>query len=160
MSRTLPTELVRAMNGTESDLPLAAFLRVKHAALDNPLLVVNYPNEVRNTKGLWKSFPFSVTLPAIGDDQVPVLHVTVANITLELTEIARRIAGTADLAKCDIYILNADLPERPGLSCEDYEVLYISDDLNSFTFELRLYILLDRELAKYRFTPTLAEGLF
>lgn len=104
MSRTLPTELVRAMKGTESDLPLGAFLRVKHAALDNPLLVVNYPNEVRNTKGLWKPFPFSVTLPAIGDDQVPVLHVTVANITLELTEIARRIAGTADLAKCDIYI--------------------------------------------------------
>lgn len=77
---------------------------MKPDELDSPLLVVNYPHEIRNANGLWQPFPFLVTLSAIVDEQVLALYVTVANNTLELTEIARRIAGTSELAKYDHYI--------------------------------------------------------
>lgn len=160
MARSLNTELVRAMNGTETDIPLAAFLRVKHPSITT-LQVVNYPEEVRRTTdGLWLPFPFSVTLPALGDDQVPVLNVSVANVSLELTEIARRIAGTAILATAAILILNTRTPNNAGISFLDYDIQNILYDTYTFSFELRLYTSLDRELARYRFSPTVAEGLF
>ena len=160
MARTLDTELVRTMNGTETDKPLAAFLRVKHPSITT-LQVVNYPEEVRRTTdGLWLPFPFSVTLPALGDDQVPVLNVSVANVSLELREISRRIAGSATHALAHILILNVRSPNTGGISFLDYDMQNIVYDTYTLSFELRFYTSPDRELARYRFSPSVAEGLF
>ena len=159
MPRTLPTELVRAMTGQEKNIPLVALLRVKHSSIST-LQIANYPWDLTGWNGNWKAFPFSVTLLATGDDQVPIITVNVMNVTLDLTKIARQVAGSDTLAKCDLYIRNYNAPAEGGVEYENFDVQNISYDPFSFSFELRLFTTLERRFAKYMFTPSVAEGFF
>ena len=96
---------------------------------------VNNSQAVSRTDGIWQPFPFSVSLPADGNNQVPTLSVNIINISLEVSAFARKAVGGEDLMKADLFIVDFDEPNTNLLIHENYDILNIQYDMNSLLFE-------------------------
>ena len=115
---------------------------------------MNNSQAVSRTDGIWQPFPFSVSLPTDGNNQVPILSVNIINVSLEVTAFAWKAVGGEDLMKADLFIVDFDEPNTNLLTHENYDILNIQHDMNSLSSEMRLHYTLDKAFAKYTFRPS------
>lgn len=141
MARQLPNEVFEAMIQPQTNLLLLAFLRVNHDG--RVLRFVNNSQAVTRTDGVRQPFPFSVALPADGNITVPVLQVTILNVSLEVSAFARQAVGDENLMKGGLFIVDYEVPETNLIAHEDYDILNVRYNMNSLSFEMRLHYTLD-----------------
>ena len=146
------------MTRPQTDLLLLELLKIKHAGEE--LRFVNNSQSVSRTDGIWRPFPFSVSLPTDGNNQVPTLSVNIINVSLEVSAFARKAVGGEDLMKAYLFIVDFDEPNANLLIHENYDILNIQYDINSLSFEMRLHYTLDKAFAKYTFRPSVFPSLF
>ena len=96
---------------------------------------MNNSQDVSRTDGIWLPFPFSVSLPADGNNQVSTLSVNIINVSLEVSAFAQKAVGREDLMKADLFIVDFDQPNTNLLTHENYDILNIQYDMNSLSFE-------------------------
>ena len=121
---------------------------------------MNNSQAVSKTDGIWQPFPFSVSLPADGNNQVPTLSVIIINISLEVSAFARKAVGGEDLMKADLFILDCNDPNTNLLSHEDYDILNILYDMNILSFEMRLHYTLEKAFVKYTYRASVFPAMF
>lgn len=158
MPRQLPSKIVEAMTKPQTNLLLLALLMIKHAGKE--LKFVNNSQAVFRTDGVWQPFPFSVSLPADGNNQVPTLSANIINISLEVSAFTRKAVGGEYLMKADLFIVDFDVPNTNLLIYENYDILNIQYNKNRLSFEMRLYYTLDMAFARYTLRTSAFPAIF
>lgn len=166
MSKSLSTEFVSAMTEQTTNILLLCLLRVKHG--NQMIHIVNNTEPVRTNPNIfligrtltWQPFPFSITLPQDGNEQVPTIPVRVMNITQEVSRFARTVAGSTDIAQADLYIVTFNNPNTILLKFENFDIKNVQYDMNTVTFDMRLHQTLERAFVKNEFTPSSFPNLF
>ena len=159
MARSFPTEVITAVTQPSTAMVVLALVRVRYG--NNVLQLVNNTQPVTRMKdGIWQAYPFSVILPSDGNDEIPILDVTAANVDLQVTEFAKQVAGQDSHALCDLYIIDYQNPDAALLAYESYEVRDIKYDETTISFELKLHTTLEEEFSRWRFRPSVFPALF
>ena len=133
MPRQLPSKIVEAMTKPQTNLLLLALLKIKHAGEE--LRFVNNSQAVSRTDGIWQPFPFSVSLPADGNNQVPTLSVNIISVSLEVSAFARKAVGGDDLLNADLFIVDFGELNTNILIHEDNDSLIVQYSMNSLSLE-------------------------
>ena len=159
MARAFSNTIVTAMNAPATNVVVLALLRVRFGS-EKIQIVNNTESVTRTSDGVWNPYPFSIVLPNDGNNEIPVLDVTAANVDLEVTEFAKRVAGQDSLALCDLYIIEFGNPDNSLLTYEGYEVLNIRYDVTTISFELKLHTTQEEELSRWDFRPSIFPAMF
>ena len=96
---------------------------------------VNNSKAVSRTDGIWQPFPFSVSLPADGNNQIPTLSVNIISVSLEVSAFARKAVGGDDLLNADLFIVDFGELNTNILIHEDNDSLIVQYSMNSLSLE-------------------------
>ena len=164
--RTMPRTFVRAMTQQTTNILLLCLFRVKHGnqqieVVNNTEPVQTSPNIVGVGKTVrWQPFPFSITLPQEGNNQVPTIPVQVVNVSQEVSAFARAVSVSPDEARADIYIVSFENPDDVLLRFENFNIQNVQYNISTVTFDLRLHQQLERAFVKETFRPGTFPNLF
>lgn len=159
MARTLPTSIIQEMNKETSSVLLLALLEISHSAFATVRLVNNTEDVISNGD-LYQAFPFSVVLPPDTDDSLPFLRVSLSNVTRELVDEARGIAGSSERAKASIRLVEFADPDTVLAAWTDYDVRGIKYDQNMFQFQMTVETFLVEPFPGDAMNPTNVPGVF
>lgn len=80
------------INATSGEMPLV-LLEINHAALAEPIRVVNDNQDLTSNGNLYIALPFNITLPDDFSEQIPRATLAIDNIGRELTQWLEASAG-------------------------------------------------------------------
>lgn len=80
----------------ESDLPLV-LLKINHADLAAPILVVNNTVDITSGGDVYTAFPFNIKLPDSLEDAPPRAKLRIDNVSRELGQAIRDMTSPADV---------------------------------------------------------------
>lgn len=158
MPRTLPTEIVQAMTAEATDALFLFLLTIEHEAIDT-VRIVNNTEAVVSDGVTFEAFPFAVILPPDDEDAPPVFQVSVANITLEVTETVRRIAGLDDTATATVALVEFSDPDTVLAQWSDFDVTEPRYTSETVSFFLAPRIFLTQEIPGDAMTPARFPGI-
>ena len=175
MARSLSTTFVNAMTKQTTNVLLLCLLRVTHGTtsinlVNNTEFVQTDPNLVGvGRTERWNPFPFSISLPSDGNEQIPTLDVQVINVDQEVSKFARTVSGSEETAKASMYLViypDASIDKRIRnanevlLKFEDYDIQNVQYNIQNVSFEMRLHQTLERAFVKETFRPGAFPNLF
>lgn len=158
MPRTLPTDIVRAMTAPSSDALFLFLMTIEHAAVD-PIRIVNNTEPVTSNGVTFSAFPFGIILPSEDEDAPPVLQASVANVTREVTEAVRRVAGQDDPATATVALVEYSDPDQVLDEWSDFDVRDIRYTSELVSFVLAPRIFLTQEVPADAMTPGRFPGI-
>lgn len=111
-------------------LPIV-LVTISHALLDLPICCTPNGQDVTSNGIVYRSFPFSFEPPKRTRDGIEPGKLIISNITGEIVEACRKIAGNTAPAKCTFRFVMPDAPDT-------VECVWPSLDLRNVTYTDRL----------------------
>lgn len=159
MARSLPSTVVAGMFAPQSGVTILALLTITHADIST-IRVVNNTEDVVSGGLTYTAFPFSVVLPPETDEGPQSLKVTVSNVSREIVQAARSIAGSANPAQATIHFVAYDDPDTSLLAVTGRKVQNLQYDASFVSFDAALEFFTNEPFPAMTFTPGRFKGLF
>lgn len=159
MARTFPTTVVQAMTAQHTTDLYHALLEITHSELTS-IRIVNDLNDTISNGVTYNAFPFSVILPPDSEENQPVIRVVLDNVTREIIEEARTIAGSRERAKANLKIIEFTDPDAVLISYEDYEIINLNYNAQTVTFDMVIESFLTEPFPSKVFNPSDFPGVF
>lgn len=159
MARSLPTTTVQELNKQTTSIAILTLLEITHSSFST-IRIVNNTADVVSNSNTYTAFPFMVTLPADTDQVAISARVTIANVTRLLVSQARTISGSRERALVTITVVDSTDPDTALAQHADLEMVNLSYDADTMTFELSIDNFLTEPFPSATFTPRDFPALF
>lgn len=159
MARSVSTTIIEAMNAQTTGEAFLYLLEVTHSAFD-PVRVVNNTEEITSDGNVYLPFPFSIILPPEDDEIRPLLRVAFDNVSQEIINELRTVAGLNERIKGTVKVIVASDPDDIIASWENFNMENVRYTDSIVTFDLTLENFLSEPFPSASFTPARFPGLF
>lgn len=157
--RQVSLEMLQAALAQQTGEVLLSFLKVEHASLAAPMLLVCNTQPVVRADGTYQPFAFDAPSPADKEERVPQTQITIDNVDMTLGSVLRTLTGDAP-----IVTLFTALASHPDVIEEGpyvFELQSAQGDQNSITgtlgYDSRLF---NQQIPAQSYTPVNSPGLF
>jgi hypothetical protein len=166
MSRNVSTNLIEAVNASETDEAFIILVTIDHADLSEPIRITTDPYEDvdgNDTMGVisrgnnFIALPFELILPNEDEDQSPMAKIKIDNISREIVEAVRTITSPADFS---IEIVLASDPDTVEASWTGFQLRNVRYDAFVVEGELTIEQFDKEPFPEGKFTPSAFPGLF
>lgn len=157
--RTLSDTARRAISSQETDEIFLVIAKIDHSTFDAPLLFVNNLEDIIRDDGTYIGYPFSITLPILGEDNLPTITLNIDNVDKRIS-IALQSLQTAP--SVDISVVLASAPNTVEAGPFECLLRHVEVPLigGVVTATLNFEDLLNEPFPSGSFTPATAPGLF
>jgi hypothetical protein len=158
MSRTVSSVALQAMLSRETAEVFLIAMRIAHADFGT-LRIVNNTESVVRTDGTYVPFPFSITLPAETDEQVPQVTVVFDNIDETIVDAIRTVTGARPTVSFDVIL--ASSPNTVEAGPFNFSIMSAQYDVKQVTCTLGFEEdILNQQAPRGNYSPSNSPGLF
>lgn len=159
MSRSFPTTIIQAMNAQSTSEVFLAIIDIKHSTFSTFYYVNNFESITSNGQ-VYSPFPFSLILPETSEDTAPVFTLRISNVSREIIDEIRGVAGLRERMKIDISIIAASDPDTLLATWPDFELVNVDYNREYIIATLSLENLFNEPFPGDSFSPANFPGLF
>lgn len=157
--RQVSAEMLQAMLAQQTSEVLLSFLKVEHASLAEPQLLVCNTQPIVRADGTYQPFAFDAPSPADKEERIPQTQITIDNTDMTLGQILRTLTG--DAPTVTLFTALASSPDTIEEGPYIFELQAATGDQNSITgtlgYDSRLF---DQQIPAQSYTPVNSPGLF
>lgn len=169
----LSTENIRQMYSTDSKYIPVVLLTVTHPSFSEPIRISTdnaveleqniYAEKIYGTLSRGENYyfiPFEFSLPSSHTEEAPTASLSISNIGLDLMSYIREIQPGREKPKVKIEVIIAQDPDTVIQSNPELNIISISYNAESITFNLASEDLASEPFPSGTFNPTFFKGVF
>ena len=157
MSRTLSSTFLSAVFAQETTQVFLCILDIIHADLDETIRVVNNTEDIVSNGNTYIGFPFSISLPADVENQLPAMSLSIDNVDRTIVNAVRTISSPPIVS---LSVILASAPNTIEMGPIEMTLRQVDYDDKVVTGTLEPYNLLIESFPKSCFTPSRYEALY
>ena len=159
MARTVSSTIIASANAQTTTEVYLALLKFSHSSISD-LRFVNNTEDITSNSLVYTAAPFSISLPPEGQDATPTMRVAIDNVDRSIIGDIRAVSGGSERIACDVLIVAASDPDTGIATYSGFEMVNVSYNAQSLSFDLSVNSLLTEPFPYDSFTPTNTPGIF
>lgn len=159
MPRSLPSTVIQAVNAQTTNNTFLVLLEASHSTFTTVRLVNNTQAIVAGAN-TYQPFPFAVILPPDDPELQVKARVVVSNVTVELMDELRGVAGSKERIQFALKVIEASAPTVVLQSVSGLTAASVQYDADMIQIDLTIDNFLTEAFPSDTFSPNTFPGIF